>query len=236
MSAHISIIIPVLHESIIINNTLDYLYNINTKVNFEIIVVDGSEENDTLNAINHEQVIKISSPKGRGIQMNMGAKLATGNIFLFLHADTFLPVKGLEQIYYSLKQKDIVAGAFDLGINSKKNFYRIIEKTASIRSRLTRIPYGDQAIFVKKDYFFRIKGFQEIPIMEDVDLMRRIKKRKDKIIILPSKVFSSSRRWETEGVLYGTLRNWMLMLNYLMGISPDKLAVFYKYKTVKKIK
>ncbi|MDM8536408.1 TIGR04283 family arsenosugar biosynthesis glycosyltransferase, partial [Desulfobacterales bacterium HSG17] len=182
----------------------------------------------------HKGVIKVSSPKGRGIQMNAGAKQATGRILLFLHADTFLPVNGLELICYSLSKNNIVAGAFDLGINSEIKYYRIIEKTASIRSRLTGVPYGDQAIFVKKDYFFSIKGFQEIPIMEDVDFMGRIKKHRRKIITLPLKVSTSSRRWETDGVLCGTLRNWLLMILYLVGTSPEKLAVFYKYKPIKK--
>ncbi|QTA83734.1 Transferase 2, rSAM/selenodomain-associated [Desulfonema limicola] len=235
MNTHISIIIPVYHESAVINHTLKNLYNNNTKINFEIIVVDGSKENDTINAIYHKQVKKISSPKGRGIQMNMGAELASGKILLFLHADTCLPDKGLEQVCRLLSRQDIIAGAFDLGINSVKKIYRIIEKTASIRSRFTRIPYGDQALFIKKDYFFNIRGFQNIPVMEDVDIMRRIKKNKSKIIILPLKVLTSPRRWETEGILYGTIRNWMLMIFYFIGVRPGKLADFYKYKPVKKI-
>lgn len=234
MNVHISIIIPVFHEALIINQVLEDIYRHGTAINFEVIVVDGSRENDTLKAINDTRVIKISSPKGRGIQMNSGAKQAKGGILLFLHADTFLPVNGLDRIYNSLSSKKYVGGAFDLRIKSelkiksRKKYYRIIEKTASIRSRITGIPYGDQAIFIDKNYFFKLKGFKEIQIMEDVDLMSRIKKNGGKIIILPLKVQTSSRRWDSEGVVYGTLRNWFLMAFYLMGAAPGKLAAFYK--------
>jgi len=104
----------------------------------------------------------------------------------------------------------------------------VIEKIASIRSRLTRIPYGDQAIFIRRNYFQALGGFKDIPIMEDVELMRRIKRRRGKIMILKDKVKTSPRRWEAEGVVFCTLRNWFLITLYLLGFKPETLARFYR--------
>jgi GT2 family glycosyltransferase len=99
---------------------------------------------------------------------------------------------------------------------------------ANWRSRLSRVPYGDQAIFIRATYFEAIGGFREIPIMEDVDLMRRIKRKGGKIVILREPVLTSARRWEQEGLIYGTLRNWLLILLYLCGVAPQRLAPFYR--------
>ena len=106
----------------------------------------------------------------------------------------------------------------------------MIEKTASLRSRITKIPYGDQAIFIRKKYFFEIGRYREIPIMEDVDLMVRIKKDQGKLKFLNSRVSTSSRRWEEEGMVYCTLRNWTILILFFLGTKPEKLAVFYKNK------
>ncbi|MHC4075293.1 MAG: hypothetical protein ACYSRZ_02615, partial [Planctomycetota bacterium] len=115
-----------------------------------------------------------------------------------------------------------------LGIDSNRLFLKFIAVRASLRSRLNRIPYGDQAIFIRKTYFEDIGRFKEVPLMEDVDLMRRIKKRGDKIFILPDKVMTSSRRWETEGALYTTIRNQILVSLYYLGVDPEKLSRFYE--------
>ena len=122
-----------------------------------------------------------------------------------------------------------VAGAFDLGIKSKRFIFRVIEVVASLRSRVTKIPFGDQAIFIRKHYFHKIGGYKDIPIMEDVEIMKRIKRRGDKIFIIPQRVLTSSRRWEKEGVLHCTLRNWFLQMLYLLGVSPLKLSTFYRH-------
>ncbi len=123
-----------------------------------------------------------------------------------------------------------MAGAFDLGIRSEKFIFRLIESAASLRSRATRIPFGDQAIFVRKDYFDKIGGYQDIPIMEDVEIMKRIRKRGDKIVILHQRVHTSSRRWEKEGILRCTLRNWLLQVLYLLGVSPHRFSKLYGHK------
>lgn len=223
-----SLIIPVLDETALINTTIEHLHNLEENDELEIIVVDGDPEGKTLHAITYGDVRKTTSPRGRGKQMNEGASIASGSILLFLHADTALPPDALKLIAAAMQKTTYVAGAFDLGIKSERPVFRVIEFAASLRSRITRIPFGDQAVFIRKEYFDVIGGFKEIPIMEDVEIMQGIKKRGDKIVILPHKTFTSSRRWEAEGILYSTLRNWVLQILYFFGISPHKLSRFYK--------
>jgi rSAM/selenodomain-associated transferase 2 len=229
----ISIIIPVLNEPGTIQTALECLESQSTEKTIEIIVVDADPDATTLEAIRIKsssrlQIKSDTSDKGRSIQMNRGAEMASGPILLFLHADTALPSGAIQAILSTLQNPHIVGGAFDLGIRSSKRGYRIIENVATIRSRVTRLPYGDQAIFLRKDYFHMIGGYSMIPIMEDVDIMRRIKKRGDTIEIIDQQVQTDPRRWEKEGLVFGTLRNWVLMMLYLMGVSPHKLVRYYK--------
>ena len=229
----ISIIIPVLNESGTIQNTLEHLACQSTEKTVEIVVVDADPEEKTLKAIDFKnascrRLKTATSAKGRGIQMNKGAELASGSILLFLHADTLLPGGGIDAVFSVLQNPHRVGGAFDLGILSSRWGYHIIETVASARSRITRLPYGDQAIFLRKKYFHMIGGYSPIPILEDVDIMQRIKKRGDAIEIINKRVQTNPRRWEKEGMVFGTLRNWILMILYLMGVSPNKLGRWYK--------
>jgi rSAM/selenodomain-associated transferase 2 len=223
-----SIIVPVFHEAEKVNELIGLLHHLDPEKNLEIIVVDGSLEKDTLGAINSNHVIKISSEKGRAKQMNAGASIARGEILIFLHADTELPIHALKKINILMERKKYMAGAFDLGIRSDKFIFKVIGVLASLRSRLNKIPFGDQAIFIRREYFNKIGGYKEIPLMEDVELMRRIKKSGSKIWIFHDRVMTSPRRWEKEGVIYCTLRNWTLQTLYFLGISPDKLVRFYE--------
>ena len=160
--------------------------------------------------------------------MNAGAKIASNDILLFLHADTLLPNNALKYINETLKEKEIVAGAFDLSFDSQKQTLKTIAKVASWRSRKTSLPYGDQAIFIRKDIFEKINGYEDIFLMEDVNLMQKLKKENYKIKIINHKVITSARKWENRGIIYTTLRNWILISLYFMGIHPNKLAKFYK--------
>lgn len=223
-----SIIVPVFHEGENIHDLIERLNRLESDKRSEVIVVDGAPEKDTLGAIDRNPVIKISCEKGRAKQMNAGASVARGEVLIFLHADTELPVRALGKIHALMERSGYVGGAFDLGIKSNKLIFRLIGKLASWRSRLNRIPFGDQAIFIRREYFNRIGGYKEIPIMEDAELMRRIKKSGNQIWIFPERVMTSPRRWEKEGVFYCTLRNWTLQVLYFLGVSPDKLATFYK--------
>jgi rSAM/selenodomain-associated transferase 2 len=223
-----SVIVPVLHESERMHFLIDHLHSLECDEGREIIIVDGSPEADTIAAIKAKNVLKLSSGKGRARQMNVGASAARGDILIFLHADTELPARAFARIDSIMRGNRYVAGAFSLGIRSEKFALRALARAASLRCRITRIPYGDQAIFIRRDYFMRIGGYRELPLMEDVELMRRINHRGDKIWILSDHVMTSARRWEEEGFLFGLLRNTILFTLFILGVSPEKLARFYK--------
>lgn len=222
-----SVIIPVLNEAEGINSLIHHLRKLGSSSACEIIVVDGDPQARTINAIRDEDVVKIAGEKGRGRQMNAGAELARGRVLIFLHADTTLPPGAIEKIDHALEEPKYVGGAFDLRIDSDRLFLRYISMRASHRSRWNRLPYGDQAIFLRKDYFERIGRFKDIPLMEDVDLMMRIRKDKKRICILPDKVTTSARRWQRDGALFTTLRNQVLVALFRLGVSPSRLARYY---------
>ena len=127
-----------------------------------------------------------------------------------------------------MKKKDVVAGAFDLDFDTQKSTLKFIAKVASWRSRKTRLPYGDQAIFIRKEVFERVGGYENIALMEDVNLMQKLKKEKLKIEIINQKVTTSPRRYEKNGILFNLLKNWVLISLYFLGANPNKLAKFYK--------
>jgi rSAM/selenodomain-associated transferase 2 len=224
----ISVIIPVLNEAEGINGLITHLRGQEAGSSVEIVVVDGDPAGSTIQAVRDAGVVTEKSGQGRALQMNRGAALARGDILLFLHADTFLPQNAFTRVIDALQDAEYVAGCFDLGIRSARRIFRITEHYVALRTRMTRIPFGDQALFIRRDYFDRVGGYREIPIMEDVDLMRRIRGRGDIICLIPEKVSTSARRWEREGVVYTTLRNWMLQLLYFLGMPPERLARFYR--------
>jgi len=228
LKCRVSIIIPVYCEQAVINRAIETVRHRIGGDAAEIIVVDGQPERETLGAIRDGSVRKLLSEKGRGRQLNRGAAVATGDVLVFLHADTVLPPTAFERIAGAMRDEGCVGGAFDLRIDSRRIVFRVIETIASLRSRLTRIPYGDQAMFIRASYFRTLGGFKEIPIMEDVDLMQRIKRNGKRIAIFREPVITSARRWEREGPVFGTLRNWFLMALYLCGVAPERLARFYR--------
>jgi rSAM/selenodomain-associated transferase 2 len=224
----ISVIIPALFEQETINTSVASLFRQDFKGALEIIVVDGDPHASTISAIEDSRVRKVLSERGRASQMNKGASVAEGSVLLFLHADTEIPDDGLERIRSVMSEGRYSGGAFDLGIRAAGLRFRVIERVASLRARLTRIPYGDQALFFEKAYFLGLGGFRVLPLMEDVELMRRVKKAGGRVCIISSRVSTSARRWENEGVLYCTLRNWILVFLFLCGVAPERLARFYR--------
>jgi rSAM/selenodomain-associated transferase 2 len=229
-----SIIVPVLHEAERINDLIGHLRQLDPEKSSEIIVVDGAPEKDTLQAIYDDRITKISADKGRAKQMNAGAFVAKGNILIFLHADTELPISALKRMNAFVNRNEFVGGAFDLGIKSEKIIFKVIAFLGSLRSRLNGIPYGDQIIFIRRGYFNEIGGYKDIPLMEDVELMRRIKRSGRKIFISRDRAMTSPRRWEEEGVIFCILRNWTLQILYFLGVSPHKLVKFYKSNSLKR--
>ena len=225
----VSLIIPVLHEAKNMSEIIQHIRELDVDGAVEIIVVDGDPEGSTIKTIKDEGVRTVLSQKGRARQMNRGAALATGDILLFLHADTLLPSNAFGLIRTAMNDKGIVGGAFDLGFNTRRRIFRITETYVFLRTRLTKIPFGDQAIFIRYHHFEQLGGYRDVPVMEDVELMKRIRKRGDRIRIIPVKVRTSARRYEQEGIAYTTIRNWMLQLQYALGVSPERLVRWYKF-------
>jgi len=223
-SGHISIIIPALNEA---DNIAKTLTSIGPGDNREVIVVDGGSHDSTVSLAKSlgARVVNSSPPKAR--QMNKGAAIATGDVFLFLHADTQLPEKFDDHLLQSLNRSGTVAGAFELSVDSRVPALRLIERLANWRSRRLRLPYGDQAIFVPSELFHQVGGFPEIPIMEDFELIRCLRK-KGEIVTLPESVSTSPRRWEKLGILKTTLINQLVIAAYFTGIAPDAIVRWYR--------
>ncbi|MEP0753123.1 TIGR04283 family arsenosugar biosynthesis glycosyltransferase [Trichocoleus sp. Lan] len=226
-AARISIIIPVLNEAAdTIRSTLASVRNVK---NVEVIVVDGGSQNETVALVQSWGVKVLFSTAGRACQMNAGATAATGDILLFLHADTSLPLGFEKLVPLTLAQSGTVAGAFELKINSPMRSLRLVEKMVNWRSRFFSLPYGDQAIFLKASVFHDIGGFPDLPIMEDFELIRCLR-RLGRIAIVPTPVLTSARRWHKLGVLRTTVINQIVILGYFLGVSPSQLVKFYRAK------
>ncbi len=224
----VSVILPVLREAGSINEVVAHIRAQDPDGSAEIIVIDGDLTGSTINAALVNGLILAVSRQGRARQMNRGAEMASGDILLFLHSDTLLPAQALARINLAMKDEHIVGGAFELGIDSDRRIFRITEWYVALRTRLTKMPFGDQAIFIRRDYFEKLGGYKDIPLMEDVELMARIKKRGGRICVIPVKVMTSARRWEREGIVYCTLRNWMLQILYALGVAPERLVKWYR--------
>lgn len=194
----------------------------------EIIVVDGGSTDKT-REIAEELGAKfiISEHKGRAVQMNLGAKIARGDILLFLHGDTLLPPNYQELIINTLSQPGIIAGAFELKITGEEKSLRLVEKLVNWRSHFFLLPYGDQGIFLKASIFEDLGGFPDLPIMEDFELIQRLKKR-GKIGIVAAAVTTSGRRWQKLGVWKTTLINQLVIIGYYLQVSPQILKQFYR--------
>lgn len=223
----ISIIIPVLNEANKIQSILTRVLEAGNSL--EVIVVDGGSQDETVAIVQSLGVKVLSTTAGRAQQMNAGAAIATGNILLFLHADTYLPTGFETLIQQALQKSGTVAGAFRLRIDSQLWGLRLIEKMVNWRSQFFSMPYGDQAIFVKSTLFREIGGFPQLPIMEDFELMQRLH-RLGKVTIVPAAVLTSGRRWQKLGVVKTTLINQLIIIGYFCGISPTTLVNWYRRK------
>ncbi len=224
----LTIIVPVLNETEIIQRTIAHLADVSGDILTEIIIVDGDPGGSTIRDIAHSDTVKtMTGPCGRGPQMNAGATAASGAILLFVHADTRLPADGIRAVLDVCCAPHIAGGAFFLGIDNKKRIYRWIETWANFRSALVKIPYGDQALFIRKSVFARIGGYAKIPIMEDLDMMRRLKKGGYTISLIKKPVRTSARRWETQGLVYCIVRNNLLSGLFYAGVDASVLKRFY---------
>jgi rSAM/selenodomain-associated transferase 2 len=223
----LSIIVPVYREAERIGPALRLLREYMPAAEVEIILVDGSPEQETLAAAQGLDAHKIVAPLGRSIQMNAGAAQSRGEALLFLHADTLLPENALSLIQETLTEPDVAAGAFSLRIDSRSRLVRLFGRLSCLRSKMTSIPFGDQAIFLRRDLFFELGGFAPIPLMEDVEFMRRLKRKKLRVRVLKAVAITSGRRWEREGAFFCTLRNITLRVLFALGVDPARLARHY---------
>lgn len=216
----ISIVIPVLNEAHHVSKVLSI-----QATDIEIIVVDGGSQDETVGIAQSFGVKVLHSDPGRATQMNAGATIATGEILLFLHADTQLPL-GFDQMIRTALSSAI-AGAFQLKIDLRLPGIRWIEWGINGRSRYLQLPYGDQAIFLKTAIFHQVGGFPNLPIMEDFELVRTLRQL-GKIAIVPTPVLTSGRRWQKFGVWRTTIVNQIVIFAYLLGVSPQQIHAWYR--------
>lgn len=222
----LSIIIPVLNEAATIQQSLRDLQPYRQQ-GHEVIVVDGGSRDGTTGLAEPLCDRLLTSRPGRALQMNTGADHAKGQVLLFLHADTRLPGKAADLIVDAIQSSnEKVWGRFDVRLSRRHPLLVIVAALMNLRSRLTGIATGDQAIFIRRDTFQQLFGFPRIALMEDISLSRELLKQ-SRPICLRAKVTASSRRWEQKGILRTILLMWYLRLAYFLGKAPEDLARIY---------
>ena len=224
-TVRLSIVVPVLDEAEGIAAMLDAIAAPRA-AGHEVIVVDGGSGDDTLALSRSRADAAISGPRGRARQMNAGAKLAQGDVLLFLHADTRLPPSAVDRIERAVAQ-GAAWGRFDVRIEGRSPMLAVVAALMNARSRLTGIATGDQAIFVRRDLFERLGGFPDQPLMEDVELSRRLRACAAPAC-LREQVVTSGRRWERRGVWRTIVLMWRLRWRYWRGTAADELARAYR--------
>ncbi len=222
----ISVIIPVLNDAEALDLALGSTQDC---TGVECIVVDGGSSDESAEVAQSRGVKVLHSPPGRARQMNAGAEVAEGRFLLFLHADTRLPEGFDGHVRQILTGSGVAAGAFQLQIDAPSARLRLIEKAANWRSRYLQMPYGDQAIFLRKELFREMEGFPDLPIMEDFQLIRRLQ-GEGRIVIAPAAVVTSARRWKKLGALRTTLLNQLMILGFYLGFEPARLTRWYGAK------
>ena len=223
----LSVVIPVFREQANIGVCLDRIARQADASHVEVIVVDGDGGSTAVPAGPWPFALRcLQSPRGRGVQLHRGVSLARAPALLFLHVDTTLPRRAVPRILSALQIRE--AGAFSIRARTRHPLIKLVMLWASLRSHISRIPYGDQAHFIRASTYQRIGGYPRLPLMEDVALMRRLRSRGVRIVVLRSRVETSDRRWRREGVLRATLRNWRLYFLYLAGVPPGRLARAYR--------
>lgn len=221
-SPRLSVIIPAHNEEEQIGAVLREVLRVKVS---EVIVVDGRSTDRTCDIARSYGVTVISSPPGRGLQMKIGAAAATGDAFLFLHADTRVPRGYHDHVFRILRRPGVSAGAFGLRIDSPRLWLRVIEKLVDWRSRLLQMPYGDQAIFLRREVLCSVGGFPAVPVMEDFQLVRSLR-RLGRIEIAPVSVVTSARRWLSCGICRTALLNQACIAAYYLGVPAERIAAW----------
>jgi len=222
----LSIIMPVLNEAAQIEQVLGKLAQAR-RDGIEVIVVDGGSTDDTVLRATLYADQLLHSTKGRARQMNAGAAAARGDLLLFLHADTLLPEGAFDSLLTDLNRTEKVWGRFDVRIAGRSPMFWLIAVMMNLRSRLTGIATGDQAIFVRRADFDAVGGFPDQELMEDIEISRRLKRRSPPLC-LRGLATTSGRRWETHGVWRTILLMWRFRLLYWLGTPANILAERYR--------
>jgi rSAM/selenodomain-associated transferase 2 len=217
-----SVIIPTLNEERCIGETLAGLRLLRPR---EVLVVDGGSSDATC-TIAARAATLLHGLRGRAAQMNHGARQASREALLFLHADCRLESGALEAAANCLSRRGVVAGCFRMRVEADGLVYRCIDAAATARVRLTGLAYGDQGLFVTRRLFEQVGGFPQLRLMEDVFISRELR-RHGRIAVADRQIMVSPRRWRHQGVVRQTLRNWMLTALAAVGVHPDRLAAFY---------
>ncbi|HXG56184.1 MAG TPA: TIGR04283 family arsenosugar biosynthesis glycosyltransferase, partial [Vicinamibacterales bacterium] len=228
MSHAISIVIPVWRDTAQFLTLLDSLPQ---RPDLQIVVATTTDEFDDLTraAGLRQGVHIVAGSRGRAAQMNAGARIATGDWLLFLHADSQLPPGALDEVTRLSVAHDIVGGSFQFALDAPGWRARLIEWGTAQRTRWFRLPYGDQGIFVRRALFERVGGYRDMPLMEDVEFVRRLR-RTGRLHRSSLRMITSARRWHREGWLRRTGQNWLLMVMYSAGVSPRRLARRYEHR------
>ena len=219
----ISVVIPVLNEADTVAWTLTQLRQAGE---CQSIVIDGGSEDETMSIARLHADVVLSAPRGRARQMNAGSHVAEGEALLFLHADTALPQGFPHMLAAVLDNRAVIGGRFDVRLDAAGWSFRMIETMMNLRSRVTKISTGDQAIFVRREVFHEIGGYPDIALMEDVEFSRKLK-RAGEIACLRERVTTSARRWQRDGVMRTIVKMWMLRLCHFWGVSPTRLRAYY---------
>ena len=223
----LSIIVPSLNEAAHITTTLNQLQEIRKK-GHEVILCDGGSTDNTIKLSENLVDNCINTCRGRATQMNAGSQYASGDIFCFIHADS-IPPKNIDTlIIQSLNQSRKLWGHFDVKLSGKKWPFRFIETLMNTRSCISNIATGDQGIFVYRHVFHQLSGFADIPLMEDIELSKRLRKISSGCCIHKQNFITSSRRWEQNGIFSTILLMWQLRLRYFLGTPANILAKLYR--------
>jgi rSAM/selenodomain-associated transferase 2 len=218
----ISVIIPTLNEASCLDQALR---SIRAEKPREILVVDGGSSDATCELAREADRV-LHGPRGRAAQMNHGAAHAVGDVLLFLHADCTLEPGALRAAEECLGRRGVVAGCFRMTVTADGLAYRALDACASARVRLTGLVYGDQGLFIERQCFERLGGFPPLLLMEDLFFSKKLR-REGRIVVAPRRIFVSPRRWQRQGLVRQTLRNWSLTALAAAGVSPNRLAAFY---------
>lgn len=222
----LSIVMPVLDEEAGIRHALEPLQSWRA-AGSEVVVVDGGSTDRTRECSVPLCDRLIVAPRGRALQMNAGADTARGRLLVFLHADTVLPEASRERLVELSRQAGIW-GRFDVRLEGRHPLLRVVAAAMNLRSRMTGIATGDQAMFVSRELFERVGGFPPLPLMEDIALSTRLR-REVPPVCLRERAVSSGRRWEQGGAVRTILLMWSLRLGYFLGADPARLARWYRH-------